>query len=95
MTGVEITTPPSTDGATQTRTIGVTITAPNDSGITQYDAELTLAVDATQNGTYRPIEVVDLGVYQAGERTSETFQQFIGVQPPYDLQAAVTFSDDG
>lgn len=86
---VSITNPPSTDGATQTRAITVSLTAP--SVATRYDADISLRIDATQNGSFRTLDDVSTA-YESGESVTLPFQQFIGAQPPYGLRATVTFT---
>ncbi|TKX58901.1 hypothetical protein EXE44_04980 [Halorubrum sp. SS7] len=86
---ISITNPPSTDGATQTRTVTVSLTAPSQASA--YDATVELRIDATQNGSYRELDAVTTS-YQRGESVTLPFQQFIGAQPPYGLRAKATFT---
>jgi hypothetical protein len=89
MLEVRITDPPSTDGATQTRSVTVATTPPDTDRPT---VETVLAVDATQNGSFREIDSIRTAFADTDTRTHE-FTTFIGVSPPYDLRA-IARSDD-
>jgi len=86
---ISITSPPSTDGATQTRSFGVSVTAPD--GIGLFQTELTASVDATQNGSFRELTSKRFSV-GGGETDTTTVTTFIGVKPPYDLRVTATFT---
>lgn len=87
---ITITDTPSVDGATQTRTIGVTVRAPNLRG--PFDATVALAVDATQNGEYRALDETRT-ILSNDEQKTVTIETFVGVNSPYDLRAAVELVD--
>jgi len=84
---VSITDPPSGEGSTQTRTVGVSLqTAERAANIT-----VALAVDGAQNGSFRLVKS-KARRYDANQRTSLTFESFIGAQPPYDVRVTASAS---
>jgi len=78
---VSITDLPSTDGSTQTRSVTASVTGAD------QPANTTVAflLDGSRDGDFREIrsKAERLG---AGERTSVTFEAFIGAKPPYDIR---------
>lgn len=85
---VSIIDTPSTNGASQTRDIGVSIEAPDEAS----DGEIVVLLDATQNGSFREIDS-QTRRFSANETASVTLEPFIGAQPPYDLRVEVLFVD--
>jgi hypothetical protein len=84
---VSITDPPSGEGSTQTRTVGVSLqTASRAANIT-----VTLAVDGSQDGSFRLVKSKSRR-YDANQRVSLTFESFIGAQPPYDVRVTASGS---
>jgi len=84
---VSITDPPSGEGSTQTRTVGVSLqTAARAASIT-----VALAVDGAQDGSFRPVKTKSRR-YDANQRVSLTFESFIGAQPPYDVRVTASGS---
>lgn len=88
-TNVSISDGPSTDGATQSRSVGISLSTPDTGG--SYETDLTLSVDATQNGSFRELRSFS-ATYSADTNTSVTLRPFIGVKPTYDLRVTATFT---
>jgi len=85
---ISISERPRTDGATQTRSVGVSVTTPTVAP--SYQVTVDLSIDATQNGSFRELKSAT-ETYEAGSDGSISFTPFIGVKPPYDLRATATF----
>jgi len=91
---VTFTQRPSTDGSTQTRTVRVTVVAPESDGtVGSFGTTVSLAVDGSRDGSFGN-EIASKSLRLSGnERTTVTFTQFIGAQPPYDLRAVGSFEN--